>query len=202
MSIAPQPAYPTWPPAYPPPPPVRRRRWLPLLVVAGISAVAAGAITTLITIQATNPGPTTPTAIPQTVTVMAGPSQTPTPTALPAEADRQTCRAWHTVSPLVTAGAVAQGVIPQGMTITDPAVQANPAWAAGVTKASQLYEQAADTLAAQTAARTSTMLAQITDTTVSALHTLSIAYKTYDPANGNSMKVFQANQQAMDVLCP
>jgi hypothetical protein len=205
MSLAPPPrtdaAWP--PPPYPPTPWARRRRWPAIAAAAGLGALVAGAITTLITIQTTNPAPTATPPSASTVTVTAGPTQPPKPAPLPAaEADKQTCRAWRTVSPLVTAAAVAQGVIPQGMTITDPAVQANPAWAAGVTKASQLYGQAADTLAAQTAAGTRPMLGQITDTTVSALHTLSTAYKTRAPESGNSMSVFQANQQAMDWLCP
>ena len=187
--------------AYPPAPPERRRRWPAVAAAAGIGAVVAGVITTLITIAATNPEPTN-TAAPAapTVTVTAAPAPPPAPLPV-AEADKQTCRGWETTSTLFTAGAVSQGVIPQGMTITDMAVQNNPAWKAGVIKASELYGQAADTLSAQIAPGTSPMLAQIADTSVSALRTLSEGYKTFDPANGNAMTVFQTSQQAMDWLC-
>ena len=45
------------------------------------------------------------------------------------------------------------------------------------------------------------MLAQVADTTVSSLRTLSEAYKTFDPASGNAVPVFQASQKAIDWLC-
>ena len=57
------------------------------------------------------------------------------------------------------------------MTITDPAVQTNPAWKAGVLRASDLYAQAADTFESQIAPGTRPMLAQVADTTVSSLRT-------------------------------
>lgn len=202
MSIAPPPpVYPSWPPApYPPPaPPARKRRWPAITAAAGISAVVAALVTTLITVKATAPEPAVATA-PEEVTVTAAPAPPPAP--LPAaEADKQTCRAWSTTSTLFTQGASAQGIIPQGMTITDPAVQSNPAWKGGVLKASDFYAQAANTLETQLAPGTTPMLSQIASTSVSALRTLSEAYKTFDPAAGNSMAVFQETQQAMDWLC-
>ena len=45
------------------------------------------------------------------------------------------------------------------------------------------------------------MLAQVADTTVSSLRTLSEAYKSFDPMSGNAVAVFQANQKAIDWLC-
>jgi len=45
------------------------------------------------------------------------------------------------------------------------------------------------------------MLAQVSNTTVSALHTLSEANRTFDPILGRAFNVFQANQKAMDWLC-
>ena len=45
------------------------------------------------------------------------------------------------------------------------------------------------------------MLAQVADTTVSSLRTLSEAYKAFDPATGNAVAVFQASQKAIDWLC-
>jgi hypothetical protein len=175
--------------------------WPVLAVAAAVGAVIAGAISTLVTLQVTKAGPAS--RVPRVVTVTAATSSTPAPAALPAaEADSRTCAAWHSVGPVLTAAADAQGAIPRGMTITDPAVQNNPAWASGVAKAGDLYGQAADTIAAQIAPGTSPILGQVADTTVSALRTLSIAYRTYDPANGNSMRAYRASKDAMDVYCP
>ena len=153
MSIAPPPASPTWPPQpYPPAPQKPRRRWPAIAAAAGIGAIVAGSITTLITFAATSPEPANTAApAPSTVTETAGPPPSPAPLPV-AEADAQTCRAWQTTDTLFTAAAAAQGVIPQGMTITDPAVQTNPAWKAGVLRASDLYAQAADSFESQIAA--------------------------------------------------
>jgi hypothetical protein len=204
MSIAPPPpVYPTGPPSpYPPTPPQRRRRWPAIAASAGVGAVVAGVITTLITVAATPKPASTGAApvAPQTVTVTAAPAKPPTPRPA-AEADKQTCHAWATTDTLYTAAAAAQSVIPQGMTIIDPAVQANPAWKAGVLRASELYGQAADTFAGQIAPGTSPMLAEIADTTVSSLRTISEAYKTFDPASGDAVAVYQADQKALDWLC-
>jgi hypothetical protein len=202
MSIAPPPASPTWPPQpYPPAPQKPRRRWPAIAAAAGIGAIVAGSITTLISFAATSPEPAhTAAPAPSTVTETAGPPPSPAPLPV-AEADAQTCRAWQTTDTLFTAAAAAQGVIPQGMTITDPAVQTNPAWKAGVLRASDLYAQAADTFESQIAPGTRPMLAQVADTTVSSLRTLAEAYKTFDPISGNAVPVFQANQKALDWLC-
>jgi hypothetical protein len=202
MSIAPPPAYPTWPPPpYPPAPQKPRRRWTAVAVAGGIGAIVAGSITTLITFAATSPEHAhTAAPAPSTVTETAGPPPSPAPLPV-AEADAQTCRAWQTTDTLFTAAAASQGVIPQGMTITDPAVQTNPAWKAGVLRASDLYAQAARTFEAQIAAGTRPMLAQVADTTVSSLRTLSESYKTFDPANGSAISLYQANQKALDWLC-
>ncbi len=202
MSIAPPPAYPTWPPhQYPPPPAKRRRLWPAVAAAAGAGAIVAGAITTVITLSVTAPATTnTASSAADTVTVTASPPAPPAPLPV-AEADAQTCHAWGTTDTLYTAAAAAQGVIPQGMTITDPAVQTNPAWKAGVIRASDLYGQAADTFESQIAPGTSPTLAQVAATTVSSLRTLSEAYKAFDPATGNSVSVYQANQKALDWLC-
>ena len=133
MSIAP-PAYPTWPPQpYPPAPQKPRRRWPAIAAAAGIGAIVAGSITILISFAATSPDPAhTAAPAPSTVTETAGPPPSPAPLPV-AEADAQTCRAWQTTDKLVTAGTAAMLVIPNGMDITDPAVQSNPAWKAAVT---------------------------------------------------------------------
>ena len=57
------------------------------------------------------------------------------------------------------------------MNITDPAVQTNPAWKAGVLRASDLFGQAAYTFDAQIAPGTNPMLGRVADTTVSSLRT-------------------------------
>lgn len=203
MSIAPPPAYPTWPPQqpYPPAPRKPRRRWPAVAAAAGAGAIVSGLITTLITIEAT-PAPTTSAAPARpTVTETAGPPPAPAPLPV-AQADAQTCHAWGTADKLVTAAAAAQGIIPAGTVITDAAVQNNPAWKAGVLRAGGLYGQAADTFEGQIAPGTTPMLAQVADTTVSSLRTLSAAYETFDPVSGNAVPVFQANQRALDWLCP
>jgi len=201
-SIAPPPAYPTWPPQqpYPPAPQKPRRRWPAVAAAAGVGAVVAGLVTTLITVAAT-PAPSTAAApAPPTVTETAGPP--PAPAALPAaQADAQTCHAWGTADRLVTAGTAALKVIPDGTDVTSPAVQNNPAWKASVTRASSLFGQAADTFESQIAPGASSSLAGVADTTVSSLRTLSEAYRSFDPASGNSVAVFRTSQQAMDWLC-
>lgn len=202
MSIAPPPAYPTWPPQpYPPAPQKPRRRWPAVAAAASVGAIIAGLVTTLITYAATSPAPShTAAPAPSTVTQTAGPPPSPAPLPV-AEADAQTCRGWQTTDKLVTAATASMLVIPNGMNITDPAVQSNPAWKAAATRASDLFGQAATTFQAQIAPGTNPTLGGIADTTVSALRTLSEAYKTFDPAAGNSVTVFQASQQALDWLC-
>ena len=105
MSIAPPPAYPTWPPQpYPPAPQKPRRRWPAIAAAAGIGAIVAGSITTLITFAATSPEhANTAAPAPSTVTETAGPPPSPAPLPV-AEADAQTCRAWQTTDTLFTAG--------------------------------------------------------------------------------------------------
>ena len=205
MSIAPPPpAYPpTWPPQqqYPPTPTKPRRRWPAVAAAAGAGAIVAGVITTVITLSVTAPATTdTTSSSADPVTVTAAPPAPPK--ALPAaQADAQTCHAWGATDKLYTAAALAQSVIPQGMTITDPAVQGNPTWKGGVIRASELYGQAADSFESQIAPGTSPMLAQIAQTTVSSLRTMSESYKAFDPATGNAVAVYQASQKAMDWLC-
>lgn len=205
MSIAPPPpAYPpTWPPQqYPPTPPTKqRRRWPAVAAAAGAGAIVAGVITTVITLSVTAPATSdTTSSSTEPVTVTAAPPAPPK--ALPAaQADTQTCHAWGATDKLYTAAALAQSVIPQGMTITDPAVQGNPTWKGGVIRASELYGQAADSFEAQIAPGTTSMLAQVSQTTVGSLRTLSESYKAFDPATGNAVAVYQASQKAMDWLC-
>lgn len=202
MPTAPPPAYPTWPPPpYPPAtPPVRRRRrrWPAIAAAAAAGAIITATIATIVTTATNTPPPTAAPPAPETITVTPGPP--PAPKALPAkQADQQTCRTWEAASMLVTAAALAQGVIPPGTTITDPAVQNNPGWKAGALKAGKLYGQAADTI--KITPGTTQTLANNADTAISALRTLDIAYTTFDPANGYAMTTFQSTQATMNVIC-
>jgi hypothetical protein len=199
MSIAPPRIDPAWPPQYPPMP-TKQRRWPAVAAAAAGGAIVAGVITTVISLSVTAPAATSTTNSNATVTVTAEPPAPPAPLPV-ADADSQTCHAWGTTDTLYTAAATAQGVIPQGMTITDPAVQENPTWKAGVLRASDLYGQAANTLESQIAPGTSPVLTQVAATTVGSLRTLSEAYKAFDLTNSRAVSLYQANQKAMDWLC-
>lgn len=201
MSVAPPPAYPTWPPQpYPPAPPPRQRRWPAIAAAFGVSAIIAGTITTLVTLAAISPAPSTASAPTPTVTVTA--EAPPPPAPLPvAAADAQTCHAWGTTDRLVTAAATAQNVIPSDVPINDPAIQSNPAWKAGALRSSELLGQAATTFDSQIASGTSPMLAEVSKTTVSSLRTLSEANRTFDPILGRSFAVYEANKKALNWLC-
>lgn len=198
MATIPPPTYPAWPPApYPPATPTRRRRWPAIAAATAAGALIAATITALTT--SGTPAPTAATA-PAPATVTVTPSPPPPPKVLPAgQADPQTCRTWEAASMLVTAAALAQGVIPQGTTITDPAVQNNPGWKAGALKAGKLYNQAADTI--KITPGTSPRLANTAQTATSALQTVSIAYTTFDPDVLKAMTTFQATQETMNVIC-
>lgn len=201
MSLAPPPGSPPWPPQpYPPAPQKPRRRWPAVAAAAACGAIVAGLVTTLIIFAVTTPTAMNSMPARATVTETAGPPPPPAPLPV-AEADAQTCRAWQTTDTLFTAAAAAQGVIPQGVTITDAAVQSNPAWKAGVLRAADLYGQAADTFEEQIAPGTDSMLAQVAETTAGSLRTLSESYKAFDPANGTAMSAYQAGQKAMNWLC-
>jgi hypothetical protein len=172
-----------------------------MLVGAGfVGAVVAGVATTAITIAGTPDHASGSTGSATTVTVTASPTKPPAP--LPtAEADQQTCHAYGTVDNLITAAGNALNIIPQGMPFTDPAVKNNPAWTAGVMRAADIYGQAAEVLASQTAPGTSTELAQVADTGASALRAMSIAYKTFDPDSGKTIDVWIATEKTLDWLC-
>ena len=203
MSIAPPPAYPTWPPQpYPPAPQKPRRRWPAIAAAAGIGAIVAGSITTLISFAATSPEhANTAAPAPSTVTETAGPP--PSPASLPvAEADAQTCRAWQTTDTLVTAATASMLVIPNGMNITDPAVQNNPAWKAAVTRASDLFGQRR-TPSSRRSRRAPIPRSPGSPIPPSALcRTLSEAYKSFDPASGNSVASLSSQSAGARLAVP
>lgn len=193
-----------WPPQHYPPPaplppaPAARRRWPVFVGGVAIGAAIAAAITAALMAGTRD----TATRTPVTITATATPPAPTTPAPLPAaEANRHTCNTWLSAGKMINDASTAQSVIPQGMTILDPAVRANPDWTAGVQKAGNLYGQAADTLAGDIAPGTSPMLAQTASTVVGALHALSTTTKAFDEASGNAYAVTKSAANAMDVLC-
>lgn len=195
------PVYSKWPgsPYLPPQPPPARRRWPAFAAGAAIGAALAATIASIITANMVGSDHTSTPAAPVPITETPAP---PPPAPLPAaEANRHTCNTWLSAGKLINDASTAQSVIPQGMTILDPAVRANPDWTAGVQKAGNLYGQAADTLAGDIAPGTSPMLAQTASTVVAALHALSTTTKAFDEASGNAYAVTKSAANAMDVLC-
>jgi hypothetical protein len=198
------PAYPTWPPPPSPPIPRRRRRWPLVAGAAAAGAVAVAAITAVVTANVTagSSGHTGTTAAPATATVTVAAPTPAAPAPLPeAQANGRTCAAWLSAGDLIHAASAALSVIPQGTTILDPAVRANPAWTAGVQKAASLYGQAGDTLAAGIAPGTTSILDQTANAAANALHALSTGYGTFDAASGNTYHVVRESADTMDALC-
>lgn len=186
-------------PPLPPGPPAggQQRRWPILIAAAAVGGMVAVAAVTAITTQARLSAHTAP---PPPVTVMVPPPTPAAPTPLPtAQADRQTCRARVEVSRLISEASTAQGVIPRGMTILDPAVRSNPAWTAGVKKAGSFYTQAGDVLKA--APGTTPALAEAVATASSALHALGTAYATFSDVSGNAHDIAKESSDAMDIMC-
>jgi len=161
-----------------------------------IGAAIAAAITAALTAGTSDTATRTP------VTITAPPPAPTTPAALPAaEANRATCDAWVATGDLIHAASKAQSAIPQGMTILDPAVRANPDWSAAVQRAADQYKQAGDKLASGIAPGTTTILDQSARATAAGLTTLATAYNTFDEANGNAYHVVKESSDTMDVLC-
>lgn len=193
----------TPPPAWEPTPPRASRRWPAIAAAAIIGAVlAATSAATIATRIATHHDSRRSHTPAVTVTVTAPPSTASPPVPLPpAEADRRTCDAWHAAGDLIHSALHAQAVIPEGITILDPAVKANPKWSAAVRQAADLYGQAGDTISAGIAPGTTAPLDRSAITAGAALHALSSAVAAFDPANGNMNSVVHESADAMDVLC-
>lgn len=170
------------------------------MAAAVVSGSIAGLVTVVVMTRGGDAGPVDqPVAQTRTVTA----SAPPPPEPLPAEqADEKTCGGWDDARSTVLDAASALSVIPDGIDVLSPEVQAHPEWKAGVAKASRLFEQAAGTLADAKAEGTSPMLGHVTDTTIEALHTVSIAYRTFAPESGNAFDAFHESQLTMDWLCP
>lgn len=194
--------YPSYPPGVTPPQPPRRRLW-PVFVGVGVgSAAVAALVTALITSGGNSSEPITSRAATATTTVTVAPSSVAPPAALPtAQADRQTCQAWETTGGLIKAASAAQSVIPEGLTILSPEVKTHPEWQAAVTRAADLYGQGADLLEGRIVPGATPVLAETSRAAVGALRGLSIAFKTSDPANGNSYSLAKQTGETMAVLC-
>lgn len=194
-----RPAYPAFsPPPYPPPSP--RRRWPALAAAAAAGAVVAAPIASVIATQAAGHRATT---APARVTVTDAPAPPPLPPApLPAaQADRQTCDAWHAAGDKIHAASRSISVLPGKMTILDPQVRTNPQWSAAVVQAADFYGQAGDILLAGIAPGTSVMLSKTATATGEALHALSTSEAAFDATNGNAYDAVHNSADSMDVLC-
>lgn len=196
------PVYPSYPPGHTPPQPPRRRLW-PAFVGVGVgSAAIAALVTALIASGSNSAEPITSRAATATTTVTVAPSSPAPQAALPtAQADRQTCQAWATTGGLVKAASAAQSVIPEGLTVLSPEIKTHPEWQAAVNRAADLYGQGGDLLAGRIAPGTTPVLAETSHAAAAALRGLSIAFKTSDPANGNSYSLAKESGDAMDAYC-
>lgn len=195
------PNWPTNPPPPGPPPPrpsSQKRHWPRIAAAACAGAVLAGVAAVGITLQIRGSGDETLAAEPTTVTVAAPTPRSPSPLP-PARADRLTCDSRSEASRLISEASTAQGVIPEGMDILDPAVQANPALKAGVQEAGRLYGEASAVL--KVAPGTTPLLANAVTTASKALRALSTAYVTFNPVNGNTYQMASEASTTMDVLC-
>lgn len=206
VGTAPPPAPPQMPgyPPLPPGPPAggrRRRLWPTLVAAAAVGAVVASGAAALITTQTRDSvaAPTSPE--PSTVTV---PAPTPVvPAPLPtAQADRQTCQqGWIPAGQAIDSATAALDVLPKGVKIADPAVQANPEWAAAVSKAGGFYRQASSALDGQIAPGTTPVLAAAAHTAVTALRTLGDSMSPPSDINGNAGEIANAAAAQVGVLC-
>lgn len=207
VGALPPPNFPEHPPGPPQDPPDqprhdRRRRRLQLAAAAGVGAVTATVAAAVITVQVRNTTPTTiKTTSPVTITMPAPPPLAPVP--LPtAQADRQTCQqGWLASVVPINAATDALAVLPNDITILDPAVHANAEWTAAVNKAGNLYRQASDTLEEQIAPGTTSVLAEASNTAIKALRLLGDSYSSFDPISGNAHNIATAAADQMAALC-
>jgi hypothetical protein len=188
---------------HPPGPPsgTGRRGW-PVLVAAGVAgAIIASLAAAVITINTRDTPATSAAPTPVTVTVGA-PTPAP-PGPLPtAKADRQTCQVGFIGTQAPTKSAAdALSILPSGVKVLDPAVQANPQWSAAVQSAGRFYEQASDALESQIAPGTSPVLAQAAHTAVDAFRLVGNAYENFDPIAGNAYEIALSASDQMVALC-
>lgn len=184
---------------YPSMPPTRpgRNRWVPVAAAFGVGAVIAATVTALI-FSAQSSSPVAAPAATVTVT----PSTPAPPPPLPeAQANRATCGGWLDAGKLIDSAIDAGAVVPKPYNVLSPEVRANPDWSAAVQKAAGLYGQASTALGTKIADGATPVLYQTAKAETAALQALSIAFKTFDPANGNSYTTAKEGNDAMTVLC-
>lgn len=203
--LPPPPDQGNWPrPPAPPPPPSRgsRRNWPALATAALAGAIVTAIISAVITMQVRD---TTPAAAPTQAPVMktVQPPAPPSPAQLPtAQADHQTCfQGWDAASHYTDMAKDALRVLPNGMKVSDPAIQSNPDWTAALKRAGSLYQQASDTLRAQIAPGTTPILSAAANTAVEALRALGDATANPTAANGNAFGIADAAAKEVGALC-
>lgn len=196
--IPPQmPAYPPMPPG----PPTGGRRWPALVAAAAVGAVTAAAMAAIVTTQIRDnaSAPNSPAPVSVTVPAPSPVSPAPLPTA---QADRQTCQqGWLPAGTAIDSATGALSVLPAGMKVTDPAVQANPAWAEAVRKAGEHYREASHALDGQIAPGTTPALAEAAKTAVSALRTLGDSMSPPSDINGNAFDIANEASAQVGILC-
>ena len=186
----------------PRPPRDTQRRWPAFVGVAVASAAVAATVTALITSQVVRTDSASGRSTAPAITVTATPATPAPPAPLPtAQADRQTCDAWHAAGDKMHDATKAQSVIPPQLTVVSQEVRDNPEWTAAVHRAADFYNQAADVLAAGVAPGTTLVLDQSAASMVAALRTLSTAYESFDPMSGNAHNVMHEASDEMDVRC-
>lgn len=191
------------PPGYAPLPPPgnrRRRRWPTVLAAVAAGALVSSALAALIATQLHQSDSVT-TASPTTVTVASPtpPPPAPLPTAM---ADRQTCEVGFKSTEAPTqAAADSLRQLPPGMKVLDPAVRANPQWAAAVRSAGEFYTQASTAQAEMIAPGTTPVLAEAAQNLVDALSLVGNAYVNFYPIAGNAYEIVVAASDQMTQLC-
>ncbi|EIT92281.1 hypothetical protein [Mycobacteroides abscessus] len=172
------------------------RRW-PGIVAAASAGVLVGAVVGIgTTILAHERSP----AAPVTVTVTPEPSAPPG--AKPLErANRQTCEGWDAAGKLINDAADALTIIPEGTSILDPAVRNTPERVSAVMHAGDLFQQAADALQQRITPGATEILTLTSQTTVSSLAALAIAYRSFDESSGDSITTARAAAHSMSALC-
>lgn len=207
---APPPSPPSQPPmpGYAPCPPPNQPafghslRWPALLGAAAVGALVAAAAAAVITVQVRDaPGPAQESAAPLTVTV--DPPTPDSPTPLPtAQADRKTCeQGWIPAGEFIDGAKAELARTPAGMSVTDPAIRANPEWTAAVDRAGDLYRQAGDALASNITPGATPVLTEAAHTAAESARLLGDAISTRDPINGNAGEIANEAAAQMGALC-
>lgn len=171
------------------------RRWPGLVAAAAAGAVVAGTAAGFGTFYLTSHRAADPPVAAAAETV--SPPE-PLPTT---KADRQTCQGWDTAGKLINEAAEVLTAIPQGTTILAASVRNDHDQSDAVQHAGDLFHQASDALSAAIAPGATQVLAEMAQTTVDSLDTLSTAYKSFDEASADAITVARTTAHAMSALC-